>query len=117
MGNILILLFKNFLLQRTIIEAKKTGFLIYIKTLQVARKSLAGALLVFVLLQFLVSGFFGAVISIIFLLPNDLETKLYLLLILCTGIFAMTLLGFIYVMSERVWYKAAKVDALLEELN
>ncbi|MBK9322849.1 MAG: hypothetical protein IPM97_07895 [Bdellovibrionaceae bacterium] len=117
MGNLLLLISKVFLFKKAAVEVKKRGFLLYLKALQVARKSLAGALLVYTMLQFLVIGFFGAVTAAIFLLPHDLETKLFLIFFICLGVFIVTLIGFLYAMSEKVWYKAAQVEEILEQFD
>ncbi|MEI7974091.1 MAG: hypothetical protein WCH11_06975 [Bdellovibrio sp.] len=117
MGKFLLFIAQGFLWRQTLAEGKKKFILFYLKTVQVARKSLAGALLICFLLQLLTIGFFGAVVAAIFLLPHDLETKILILFFVFSGIFLVTFLGFLYAMSEKLWYKAARIDELFGELD
>lgn len=94
---------------------KKKGVLFYLKVLQVTRKSLIGAILVFSILQIMLFGFLGSLVAGIFLLPEPLEIKIWILLVTCLGLFLIPLILLTYFLSERVWYKASGADEMMDQ--
>lgn len=112
--NLLFFFIQNFLIKKFFKEAKTKGLLVYLNALQLARKSLLASFFIFTFLQLMIWGFIGAVISGILLLPQDLETKIVILFGVCLGLFFIPLCILIYILSEKVWYKASGAEKIVE---
>lgn len=96
--------------------AKQKAMLIYLKTLQAMRRSLLLAILVFCFLQIMIFSFFGLSITAIWLLPTqDLNTKLYILLGFFGFLFVVPALGFVYLLSERFWFRLSGAEQMLKD--
>jgi hypothetical protein len=94
-------------------QAKKKGLLIYLKVLQIARKSLLFSFVIFLFLQTMILGFIGAVATGIWLLPvEDLKTKLWILFSTFGILFLIPLIIVMILFSERTWYKLSGLDKL-----
>ena len=98
---------QSFLYAKAVTRVREKGILVYLKTLQVVRRSLIGAIAVFFVLQLMALGFIGTVLVGVFLCPTDTETKLWILFgvfgtmfVLASGLLAVLL-------SDRVWYKVS----------
>jgi hypothetical protein len=94
---------------------RKKAMLAYLRILQLARQSLIAAFLIYFILQTMVLGFLGAVITGIWLLPYELETKLYVLLGTFGFLFLLPAIGLMFVFSERLWFEASGAKKLMEE--
>lgn len=103
------------LYKKAVSRAKARGVLFYLKTLQIARLSLMGVLAVFALVQVLLFGFFGAVVTGVWLLPQDENIKLWILF----GVFASFCLvtsGFLlFAFSEKIWYQLSGAEEMVEK--
>ena len=69
--------------------------------------------LVFSILQMMIIGFIGTIIAGIFLLPQDFESKVWILFFVFIGLFIIPFAVLIYALSEKIWYKASGADELL----
>lgn len=97
-------------------QAKRKVVLIYLKTLQAARRSIIAAICIFFALQFMVLTFFGAVVTGVWLLPvSETETKLFILLGFFGFLFIVSTLGLCVFLSERHWFKISGAEELLKE--
>ncbi|MES2802315.1 MAG: hypothetical protein V4654_07470 [Bdellovibrionota bacterium] len=96
-------------------HVKKKAVLIYLKTLQAMRRSLMVALIIFCILQLMVLGFLGAVATAIWLLPQDTNTKLYILLSFFAFLFIIPFVALCYIFSERLWFRLSGAEKLLKE--
>lgn len=97
-------------------KVKTKAILIYLKTLQAMRRSLAVGLIVFCILQFMVFGFLGIIVTAIWLLPEDTNAKLSILLGFFAVIFFVPFIALCYLLSERVWFRASGVKNLIEDV-
>jgi hypothetical protein len=103
--------------KRKVIDNFKTqGIVAYLKVLQGARLSIAGALILFVVLQFIVFGFVAMTGAGIWLLPMELESKIYLILALGAILFFVPLGLIIWAFSEKVWYSISGAEKIVSEL-
>ena len=113
--DILFFFLRTFLLRKLASDIKKKGLLFYLKILQTARKSLIGAIFIFSILQLMIFGLVGALIAGIFLLPQDLEMKIWILFFTGLGFFLVPLFLLIYILSEKVWLKASHAEELINQ--
>lgn len=97
-------------------KVKKKAVLIYLKTLQAMRRSIAVGLIVFCILQFMVFGFLGLVVTSIWLLPQDTDAKLFILLGFFAFIFFVPFIVLCYILSERVWFRISGAEKLLKDV-
>jgi hypothetical protein len=96
-------------------RAKAQGVLIYLKTLQVARLSLLGVLVVFALVQLILLGFIGALITGVWLLPQDPQMKLEILFGVFFVLFLVPLALLIFAFSEKIWYNLSGAEEMVEK--
>ncbi len=108
---------KTAALKSAVDSAKKNGILIYLKVLKVARQSLLGAFLVIVAVQTMVLGFFGTVLTLVFLAPLEHQERLYLVLAICGILFLAPLVVFLMAFSEKRWLTASGAIKMMEELE
>jgi hypothetical protein len=94
---------------------RKKALLAYLRILQIVRKSLLAAFFAYFILQMMVFGFLGSVIAGIWLLPYELETKLYLLLGTFGFLFLLPAMGLMFVFSERLWFEASGAKQMMDE--
>lgn len=97
-------------------RVKKKAILIYLKTLQAMRRSLMLSLMIFCFIQLMVFGFLGAAVTAIWLLPQDTNTKLYILLAFFAFLFFIPFIVLCYVLSERLWFRLSGAEKLLKEV-
>lgn len=102
--------------QYAIGQVKRKAILVYLKTLQAMRKSILLGLLIFCFIQMMVIGFFGSVVTAIFLLPQDTDTKLYILLGFFGFLFMIPFVGLCIMLSEKMWYRFSGTEKLLEKI-
>jgi len=97
-------------------QVKKKAVLIYLKTLQAIRRSILLAVLVFCFIQLMVLGFLGAVITAIWLLPQDTNTKLFVLLGFFAFLFIIPFIALCFMLSERLWFRFSGAEKLIKEV-
>jgi len=115
--DLLFTLARNFLYEKAVRGVRKKGVLAYLKALQVIRAGLAGSLFLFLFLQLMVVGFVGSVVVGVFLLPQDLEVRLWILFGVFATFFVLPLIILLVVFSERVWYKMSGAEKMVSELR
>ncbi|MES3037064.1 MAG: hypothetical protein V4736_04080 [Bdellovibrionota bacterium] len=92
---------------------KKKGILVYLKTLQVVRKSLLTFVAIFFLLQLMVLGFAGVIVTGAMLSPLELETKLWILFGASGALFLIPLVFLMILLSDKFWFHASGAKNLL----
>jgi hypothetical protein len=95
-------------------QIRQRALLVYLKALQAARRSLMTAMALFFVLQLMVLGFIGTLVTAIWLWPTDTETKLFTLLGIFGACFLIPLIALLFFFSERLWFKASGADQLLK---
>lgn len=106
---------RSLLYRQALKSARRKGILIYLKTLQVVRRSLAASIFVFFILQSLFFGFMGCIVTGVFLLPEELHTKLWILLGVFLTLFLVPLASLIILLSDRMWFKLSGAQKMLSE--
>lgn len=96
---------------------KRKGLIIYLKVLQVSRKSLLAVFILAFIFQLMVLGFVGATIAGVLLLPEDLTTKIWILFGIFSVLFVVPALFLMIALSEKTWFKVGKVQDLLSEIE
>ncbi len=96
-------------------KAKQQGVLLYLKTLQVARRSLLAVILIFVAFQLMLFGFLGSVVSGIWLLPlEDLSLRIWILFGFFLCLFLIPFIILLYAFSEKTWMRISGADDLVK---
>ena len=108
---------KSFLYRRAVSKARQKGILVYLKTLQTVRKSMALFLLAFAFFQLMILGFVGVVVAGIFLYPEELQWKLWVLLTVSGCLFIGPLVFLFFLFSERVWYQVSGAEKMMSDNN
>lgn len=111
------LLLRSFVYKRAERALQKKAVLTYLKTLQVFRKTLAGSLFLFLFLQLMLVGLVGALVVGVFLLPQDLETKLWILLGVFLLFFILPFVTLLILFSEKIWFQASGAEQMVSNLN
>ncbi|MCB0408550.1 MAG: hypothetical protein KDD34_10115 [Bdellovibrionales bacterium] len=114
---ILKLVFETFLKRVLLFKVKQRSLLIYLKSLQIARRSLIGLLAVFCFVQLLLFTFCGTLISAAFLFIEDPQQRLWVLFGGFAGLTLLFLMGIAYLFSERVWFEASGAREMMEKLG
>ncbi len=115
MKKLLIYFLKTISYRLALTKAKQQGVLLYLKTLQVARKSILASLLIFTAFQLMILGFLGTVISGIWLLPlEDLSIKIWILFGFFTILFLVPVFVLIYAFSEKTWMRLSGAEDLIK---
>ncbi len=111
MKNFLFFILKQVFLKFAFDKAKKKAIIIYLKTLQAARKSLLFAFIIFSFFQLMIVGFVGSIATGVWLLPID--DQHFRLLILFSAFLLMFLVPISFLMfffSEKNWYKVSGAE-------
>lgn len=108
---------KSFIYRKALSKARQKGLLFYLKTLQVVRKSIVLFLLAFALFQIMIFGLIGFIVAIIFLYPEEIQWKLWALLIVSGVLFFVPMTFLFIIFSERVWYKASGAENMMSQDN
>lgn len=103
------------LYKKTLQKGKRLGLLYYLRAVQVVRKSLVLALVLFFSLQMMVMGLIGAVATGIWLIPTDHEMKLWILFGSFAGIFLLPFAILCWVLSDRTWYRLSNAQTLVQQ--
>jgi hypothetical protein len=117
MKDFIFILLRSFVYKKAAKSIQKKGLLIYLKSLQVFRKTLAGSVLLFLFLQLMLVGFVGSLVAAIFLLPQDMETKLWILLGVFFTLFILPLISLLIVFSEKFWFRASGAEKMVSDLT
>jgi hypothetical protein len=89
--------------------------LIYMRALQAARRSLLAAFVIYFILQLMILGFLGAVVSGLWILPLDESTRLYSIFGFCAALFILPAIGLAFAFSERFWFEASGAKKLMDD--
>lgn len=114
---LMVLLLRSFVYQKAANRLRKKGVLVYLRTLQALRKGLAGSIFLFLFLQLMLFGFIGTIVIGVFLLPQETETKLWILFGVFGAFFALPFISLLVLFSERVWYKLSGAEQMVADLN
>ena len=106
---------RGFFYRQALRKAKSQGLLVYLKALQAVRKALAGGLLFFVLIQLMIFGLIGSVVTLVLLGPQDVTTKLSILFVIFAALFLIPFLFLLAVFSEKTWFKISGAEKLIRE--
>jgi hypothetical protein len=98
-------------------KIRQKAVLVYLRLLQVTRRSLIMAVLVFFTLQLMVFGFIGSVVAAVWLCAVETETKLILLLSIFGVCFLVPLGILVMIFSERFWLRASGAVEMLASQN
>lgn len=115
--HLLIQLFRAFVYREAARSLQKRSVLMYLKTLQMLRKALAGSIFLFLFLQLMFVGFIGTVVVAIMLLPQDLELRLWILFGVFGTFLVLPMICLMMLFSEKVWYQASGAEKMVNDLN
>lgn len=109
-------LLKTLFYQYTFRRVKKSGLLVYLKALQIVRKSILLAVLLFFFLQIMLFGFVGMIVMGVWLWPtDDIQLKLWVLFGTFAFLFIVPVTGLCFALSDKVWYKMSGAEQLMTE--
>ena len=109
-------LFKGYAQKQALSRAKRKGVIFYLKFLNGTRHALILTLIGILVLQVIVLAGIGALVTGVWLLDLDTNTKLWILFGTFSTIFLLPVLGAAFALNERVWYKATGANKLVEDL-
>ena len=67
------------------------------------------------MLQLMFLSFLGSVVSGIWLLPYDLDIKIWILFYTFLTLFTIPFVILLYALSDKVWFKASGVEKLIQD--
>lgn len=102
---------------KMVTEAKRHGVIAYLKLLQGSRYALIGLLVVGFVLQLMILSFIGVLVTGVWLLELETQTKLFVLFGVFASLFFIPAALLAYVLSERVWYKASGAEKVVDSLH
>jgi hypothetical protein len=94
---------------------KRKGLIVYLRTLQIVRKSVLAAIAFFCLLQLMIFGAIGTFVTAVLLSNQDQVAKLWILLAGSLLMFAVPMIGLAFLFSERTWLKASGAQEYFEK--
>jgi hypothetical protein len=94
---------------------KRKGLLVYLRTLQVIRKSVLAAIAFFCLIQLMIFGAIGTFVTGVLLTNQDPVAKLWILLAGFLLFFGLPFIGLVILFSERAWLKASGAQEYFQE--
>lgn len=97
-------------------DLKKQGLLIYLKVLNGVRLGTLGFILLFVFFNLMVVSLLAFVIVGVWLIPIDMETKLYCLLGIFGFFFVSSTAILIWAFSEKTWLKESGANEMIKNL-
>ena len=103
----------NKMVQRT----KAKGALVYLKTLNKVRKSLLAALVIVFGFQLVVFSFFSMITIGLWLLPWEIETKLWIGFGLASFTFVIPCAICIYLFQEKLWFKVSQAEQMIDKID
>lgn len=111
------MLVRAFLYKKAVRSIRKKGVLAYLRALQVLRASLAGSIALFFFLQLMLVGFVGTIVVGVFLIPQELETRLWILFGVFGVFFLLPLCILLFAFSEKVWYRMSGAEKMVADLQ
>ncbi len=107
-------LIKTLFYQYTFRRVKRSGLLVYLKALQLIRKSLLLMVFLFFFFQMMIFGMIGMIVFGVWLWPTqDLELKLWVLFGISSFLFLLPVAGLLFAFSDRVWFKLSGAQKLV----
>jgi hypothetical protein len=113
--NLIWLIARTYFLNQAVNRLKVKGTLIYLRFLQGVRQTLRGAIAIFVVLQLMVMGFIGCIVSGVLLIPINTETKLWIFFGLSAAFFVIPLAFLLFVFSEKLWFKMSGAQEIVNQ--
>jgi hypothetical protein len=101
---------------RAIRNIKAEGIRTYLKVLQGVRLSAIGIVALLVTMQMLCFGLALMIGAGVFLAPLELEVKLWAVFIFGAGLFFVPFVALMFLLSERIWYKASGADTMVKQI-
>lgn len=98
-------------------KTKAKSTLIYLKTLNKVRKSLLAAMIMIFGFQVVVFSFLAMITIGLWLLPWELETKLWVGFGLASITFVIPFAFCIYLFQEKLWYKVSQAEKMIEKID
>jgi hypothetical protein len=98
-------------------RARRFGVLAYLRALEGSRKVLIVALIAFFALNTIMLAGAGALVSGVYLLNVEPQTKLTILFATCATLFFLPLIVIAIALSGRVWYKISGAKRMVEDLG
>ena len=98
-------------------KTQAKGVLIYLKTLNGVRRSLMAAMLIFFIFQVVAFSFACMIGFGLWLLPWELETKLWVGFGLSATGFIVPILICAFVFQEKIWYKVSQADQWIDKID
>lgn len=111
------ILFKDRIRSRALNKVKRKGVIAYIRTLQGTRRLLLIAFGGFLLMQTIMLGAVGALVTAFLLWNYEYAMKLEILFGVFLGIFLVPFGLILFFLSERFWFKFSGAEKMLEELR
>lgn len=102
--------------QDVVSDIKAKSIVAYLRLLNGARMSLVGIVTVFLVMQLIVFGLALMVGTAVFLVPIDMNLKLWALFALGGLLFLVPILGISILLSQRLWYRASGADKMVSDL-
>lgn len=97
-------------------QAKANGIQAYLKLLRGAKLTLAGGIAALFFLQMFAFGLALMLSAAMFLLPLDLEMKLWLVFGLGALLFFAPLIILLFLFSDRIWYRATGAEKMVNQV-
>lgn len=117
MKKIILELLFSWVSQSLLRSAKVKSLIIFLKVLSGTRRGLIALLLAFFSLQLLVFVFLSLIGLGIYFLPQDLDTKLLVLVCVLGVMFVSTLSFLIWLFSEKTWLEKSGAQKMINDLN
>ncbi len=102
---------------RFLLGLKRKSVAAYLRAVQITRQLVILGILGFVVLQSVVIAGFAALVTGVWLLDFEPETKLTILFCVFVAMFTLPLLVLSQLLSEKRWYRASGAEKLVEDLQ
>lgn len=103
--------------KRLIQQTQAKGLLIYLKTINGIRQTLMAALILLFAFQIVAFSFACMIGFGLWLLPWELETKLWVGFSLSTVGFIVPFLACAYLFQEKIWYKVSQAEQWVDNFE
>ncbi len=99
-------IFKQLAFNFAVSRLKNKALLVYLRTLQFARRSLLFAFILFSFFQLMILGFVGSIVTGVWMIPiDDTQVKLWIILGIFAAMFLIPILFLLIFFSEKHWYQ------------
>lgn len=102
---------------RVLHELKARTLKVYLQVIQGGRRTMLYAFIVLMTLQLMVFSLIGAVVCGVLLIDCDLQCKLQILLGSFLALLILPAIGFVFLMSEKTWFRVSGAQSLIEDLK